>query len=206
MGHITTPPVTTFILVLYKILLSSADQAWSPIVGGRALFPPLVSTPSLLVHSGPLYSHHSDHREEHYNNRRVSSYRDPYYRRNYRRRKRYWRHRPSPRYRRVRSHSYFSAQPSSHYTDWWSWPDTETRARSRDFEETESAETGRSLVKSVRSLFGAPEHCLEDGRQFSCTLAPVCWMTGGVATSGIQIVLFYIVFGNVNVLFLVTHS
>ena len=181
MGQLSTPPV---ILVLVKILSTSADQAWSPIVGGRALFPPLVSTPSLLVHSGPLY--HSD--QEHYhNNRRVSSYRDPYYRRNYRRRKRYWRH-AHPRYRRVRSHSYFSAAPSSPVTDWWSWSEPETRARSRDWSgETETAETGRSLVKSVRSLFGAPEHCLEGGRQFSCTLAPVCWMTGGVATSGITV-------------------
>ena len=39
-------------------------------------------------------------------------------------------------------------------------------------------------MRNVRNLFGAPEHCLEGGRQYSCTLAPVCWVTGGVASAG----------------------
>ena len=46
------------------------------------------------------------------------------------------------------------------------------------------AEEGRGFVSSFRNLFGAPEHCLEGGRQYSCTFAPVCWLTGGVVSQG----------------------
>ena len=45
-------------------------------------------------------------------------------------------------------------------------------------------EEERGLMADLRSLFGAPEHCLEGGVQFSCTLAPVCWLTGGIVSEG----------------------
>ena len=52
-------------------------------------------------------------------------------------------------------------------------------------ERREDSETqGRGFVSNFRNLFGAPDHCLEEGRQYSCTFAPVCWLTGGVATPG----------------------
>ena len=63
------------------------------------------------------------------------------------------------------------------------WSEAEGRTRARVAREREDSE-GRGFVRSVRNLFGAPEHCLEGGRQYSCTFAPVCWMTGGVATPG----------------------
>lgn len=53
-----------------------------------------------------------------------------------------------------------------------------------------SQEEGRGFVKSFRSIFGAPEHCLESGRQYACTFAPVCWITGGVATPGCDSFLY----------------
>jgi hypothetical protein len=46
-------------------------------------------------------------------------------------------------------------------------------------------EEERGFMADLRSLFGAPEHCLEGNVQYSCTLAPVCWLTGGVVTEGI---------------------
>jgi len=61
----------------------------------------------------------------------------------------------------------------------------EGRARS-----VEDEGEGRSFVRNVRNLFGAQEHCLEGGRQYSCTLAPVCWMTGGVASPGCDSFLY----------------
>ena len=84
-----------------------------------------------------------------------------YRRRRPRRRRRYWQ-RARPRYRRVRR--------------------VEGRGARRDTQ-LEAGE-GRGFVRSVRNLFGAPEHCLEEGRQFSCTFAPVCWITGGVVSPG----------------------
>jgi hypothetical protein len=45
-------------------------------------------------------------------------------------------------------------------------------------------EEERGFMADLRSLFGAPEHCLEGGVQYSCTLAPVCWLTGGIVTEG----------------------
>ena len=186
----TMASISKFIILVSKLFsLSVSDHQWSPIIGDNHLFPPLVPRPSLLIHSAPVYRGYSsdqssDSGAKYRGHRRVSSYRirDPYYRRNYRRRRRYhWRDpRSRSSYRRVRSHSYFSAQPS------YQWPVSEpevTRARSREETLTLSEDTseGRGFV---RSLFGAPEHCLENGRQFSCTFAPVCWMTGGIATSG----------------------
>jgi len=47
-------------------------------------------------------------------------------------------------------------------------------------------EEERGFMADLRSLFGAPAHCLEGGVQYSCTLAPVCWLTGGIVTEGIQ--------------------
>jgi len=45
------PSLVCLQLCLLTVL---ADQPWSPIVGGQTLFPPLVSSPNLLVHTGPL--------------------------------------------------------------------------------------------------------------------------------------------------------
>ena len=153
------------------------DQPWSPIVGGSALFPPLVSSPNLLVHSPPLYSGHSEvsylplpsfYDKKQHNRRVTPRRRQPYYRRNYRRRRRYFRDPKSrSRLRYVRSH-YLPAEE-----------ELQGRARAARQEDE-----GRSFVRSFRNLFGAPEHCLEKGRQYSCTFAPVCWVTGGVATPG----------------------
>lgn len=199
-----TPPaphtLTLVIQLCVAAAASAADQPWSPIVGGRALLPPLLSGPQLLLHSG-LHTHPglslaradpppapgpSVHQERQYT-RRLASPRAPHYRRNYRRRRRYWRD-PRSRYRRVRSHSYFSSAsspaPSPAYRTHYRWAGSgQAEGRARAARE-DSPETGRSFVRRVRNLFGAAEHCLEAGRQYSCTFAPVCWMTGGVATPG----------------------
>ena len=95
--------------------------------------------------------------------------RELYYRRKYRRRRRYWQN-PRTRYRRVRSHNFIPTHREDNYEK------VEGRGARQD--------EGRSFVRNFRNLFGAPEHCLEEGRQYSCTFAPVCWLTGGVATPG----------------------
>ena len=198
MAAATPPAPHTLALVIQlcaAAAASTADQPWSPIVGGRALLPPLLGGPQLLLHSG-LHTQAdpapgpapgpSVYQEQHYT-RRLASPRAPYYRRNYRRRRRYWRD-PRSRYRRVRSHSYFSSAsspaPSPAYRTHYKWAGAgQAEGRARAARE-DSPETGRSFVRRVRNLFGAAEHCLEAGRQYSCTFAPVCWMTGGVATPG----------------------
>ena len=81
---------------------------------------------------------------------------------------------PRSRYRRVRSH-----RPAASSSLTVTRERLEGRARS-----VEAEGEGRGFVRNVRNLFGAQEHCLEGGRQYSCTLAPVCWMTGGVASPG----------------------
>ena len=200
----SAPDTRGLVLQLLVSLSLAQEQPWSPIVGGsrglnqrpgsvRSLtFPPLLPASNLIVHSysSPLPSvrtvtsdnslpsvYHYDHR--HYSDsgrrhrRTRPHYREPY-RRNYRRRRRYYRVRdPRSRYRRVRSHS--PASSSLAVTR----ERLEGRARS-----VEAESEGRGFVRSVRNLFGAAEHCLEGGRQYSCTLAPVCWMTGGVASPG----------------------
>ena len=201
----SAPDTRGLVLQLLVSLSLAQEQPWSPIVGGsrglnqrpgsiRSLtFPPLLPASNLIVHSYssplpsvrtvtsdnslPSASYHYGHR--HYSDsgrrhrRTRPHYREPY-RRNYRRRRRYYRVRdPRSRYRRVRSHS--PASSSLAVTR----ERLEGRARS-----VEAESEGRGFVRSVRNLFGAAEHCLEGGRQYSCTLAPVCWMTGGVASPG----------------------
>jgi len=43
-----------------------------------------------------------------------------------------------------------------------------------------------SLTREIRSMFGVSRTsgCADAGSSSSCTLAPVCWLTGGVATEG----------------------
>ena len=178
--HASMDLATRFSLQLWLATAVLTDQPWSPIVGGSTLFPPLVSSPNLLVHSGPLYRGHSEvphlphlslpsfYDKKQHNRRVTARRRPPYYRRNYRRRRRYFRDPKSrSRLRYVRSH-YLPAEE-----------ELQGRARAARQEDE-----GRSFVRSFRNLFGAPEHCLEKGRQYSCTFAPVCWVTGGVATPG----------------------
>ena len=165
-------------LVRLQLCLATvlADQPWSPIVGGSPLFPPLVSSPNLLVHSPPLSGLSepprlpllSFHDKRHYHRRVTPRRRRPYkYRPKYRRRRRYFREPQSrARLRHVRSH----IPPAQE----------ELQGRAR----VARQEEGRGFVRNFRNLFGAPEHCLEKGRQYSCTFAPVCWVTGGVATPG----------------------
>ena len=157
---------TSLVLVIPVLVTTLADQPWSPVVGGKALVAPVISSPQLLVQTPALPPRSYEHMK------RVTPphrRRDLYYRRKYRRRRRYWKH-PRTRYRRVRSHSF---KPSLR-------EDNFLRVEGRGARQDE----GRSFVRNFRNLFGAPEHCLEEGRQYSCTFAPVCWLTGGVATPG----------------------
>ena len=154
--------------------LTWSDQPWSPVVGGKALIAPVISTPQLLVHTSLPAPDLSVRRYEQkpFMKKRVippHRRRELYYRRKYRRRRRYWKH-PRTRYRRVRSHNFIPTHREDNF------PRVEGRGARH--------EEGRSFVRNFRNLFGAPEHCLEEGRQYSCTFAPVCWLTGGVATPG----------------------
>jgi len=166
---------TSLVLVIpVFVTISWADQPWSPVVGGKALVAPVISAPQILVEPDlPLQDLPVRRYEQKpFIRRRVTPPhhgRDLYYRRKYRRRRRYWKH-PRTRYRRVRSHSFKPAQREDNYL----------RVEGRGARQDE----GRSFVRNFRNLFGAPEHCLEEGRQYSCTFAPVCWLTGGVATPG----------------------
>jgi len=194
--------VSNLILVINLFVTQViSEEPWSPIVGDNPIIP-FISTSNLLIHSAPLLKtsethmpltipYKSNHEESYYNRRLTPSSkrrRDFPFRRNYRRRRRYWRH-PRSSYRRVRSHSYFSSPvPSPSYLK-HVWSEAEGRTRARVAREREDSE-GRGFVRSVRNLFGAPEHCLEGGRQYSCTFAPVCWMTGGVATPGCDSFLY----------------
>merc|ERR1711997_596934 len=89
--HASMDLASTLCLQLCLTTSVLTDQPWSPIVGGSALFPPLVSSPNLLVHSPPLYSEvpHLPHLslpsfyDKRQHNRRVTGRRrQPYYRRN----------------------------------------------------------------------------------------------------------------------------
>ena len=166
---------TSLVLVIpVFVTISWADQPWSPVVGGKALVAPVISAPQILVQPDlPLQDLPVRRYEQKpFIKRRVTPPhhgRDLYYRRKYRRRRRYWKH-PRTRYRRVRSHSFKPTQREDNYL----------RVEGRGARQDE----GRSFVRNFRNLFGAPEHCLEEGRQYSCTFAPVCWLTGGVATPG----------------------
>jgi len=157
---------TSLVLVIPVLVTAVAEQPWSPVVGGKALIAPVITSPQLLVQTPPRYEHKP------FIKKRVTPphrRRDLYYRRKYRRRRRYWKH-PRTRYRRVRSHSFKPTIREDNYL----------RVEGRGARQDE----GRSFVRNFRNLFGAPEHCLEEGRQYSCTFAPVCWLTGGVATPG----------------------
>lgn len=153
--------LVAFCLLSVRLSVSSYSdfQPWSPLVGGKALTPPVIS----LIHSPPLSSLAPKYQEPFIRKRRPYKRRrrtDIYgYRRRWRRRRRYW---PSLRYH------------------------TQVVPRARRQQEEE----GRGFMRTFRSLFGTPEHCLEGGRQYSCTLAPMCWLTGGVATPGCDSIFY----------------
>lgn len=166
---------TSLVLVIpLCVTIARTDQPWSPVVGGKALIAPVIATPQILVHSNlPLKDLPVRRYEQKpFIKKRVTpphQRRELYYRRKYRRRRRYWQN-PRTRYRRVRSHNFIPTHREDNYEK------VEGRGARQD--------EGRSFVRNFRNLFGAPEHCLEEGRQYSCTFAPVCWLTGGVATPG----------------------
>ena len=166
---------TSLVLVIpLCVTIAWTDQPWSPVVGGKALIAPVIATPQILVHSNlPLKDLPKRRYEQKpFIKKRVTpphQRRELYYRRKYRRRRRYWQN-PRTRYRRVRSHNFIPTHREDNYLK------VEGRGARQD--------EGRSFVRNFRNLFGAPEHCLEEGRQYSCTFAPVCWLTGGVATPG----------------------
>ena len=135
--------------------LSWSAEPWSPLSpGGQPLQPPLIPRASI---AGALYTYRAPR------TRLVRPNSPLNRRRKWRRRRRYWR---DPRaYRRFHSSLVLREV---------------VRPRRRQDRKVE-AEEGRGFVRNFRNLFGAPDHCLEEGRQYSCTFAPVCWLTGGVA-------------------------
>jgi len=152
------------LLVPTTLALSWSEQPWSPLApGGRPLLPPVIASGPPGPRALPLAP-------------RTRRLRPPAHlgrRRRWRRRRRYWRdprayQRPRPEVVEVRA---------------------STRARRRQDRRVEAGQ-GRSLVRGFRNLFGAPEHCLGEGRQYSCTFAPVCWLTGGIATPGCDSFLY----------------
>jgi len=160
-------PLPVF-LVIFTQFVARAEHAWSPIVGGRALTPPLVPTVKLqhvIPHLPP------------------SNYLPPYARRRrplrWRRgrRRRVWKPEYSPQYRQGYSQA-------AKYRSRPKYP-RHFRGSNRAFKEEE-----RGFIQDVRSMFGGPENCLEGGKQFSCTFAPVCWLTGGVATKGCDSLMY----------------
>lgn len=180
---VTRLPVLLVILTQCAV---RADHPWSPIVKGRPLVPPVIPT-YRLQHVIPDVAHFH--------------YAPPYRRREWRpsrrrRRRRFYRpklalsprgynynpgyaseSREAPQYRQVRSRPLI---PQSRGTGRGS-PRGSSKGSPRSMQEEE-----RGFVKDVRNLFGAPEHCLEEGVQYSCTFTPVCWLTGGIATSGCE--------------------
>jgi len=169
------PHLTLCVIIVSPVVL---EQPWSPLgPSGAALTPPVIQ----LIHSPPIPKSVSLESVPRYQEPwplRPASYRGyrslwPIRKRRRRKRRRrlwpgfQWGVRGTRRARRRQ--------------DW----DTLSIPRSRRQEEE-----GRSLSKTFRSLLGAPEHCLEDGRQFSCTFTPLCWLSGGVATQGCDSILF----------------
>ena len=154
------------LLLLFPSVLavSWSHQPWSPVSPTGLLLPPVTGSGPPVVPPGPrslpLVAPH-----------RQTPPRLPGVlgrRRKWRRRRRYWR---DPRaYQRFRGVRLLRETVV---------PRTRRRQQRR-----EDDGEGRGFVSSFRNLFGAPDHCLEEGRQYSCTFAPVCWLTGGVATPG----------------------
>ena len=167
------------ILVSLQCAAVKAEHPWSPIVGGQAVVPPVIPTVALqrvIVPPATL-----DYNSLGYD----------YVRRwPPRRRRRRWRRRrfrkPSLRSltgRLVRprlrsSYLYYKGSPVR------SRPPSPVKYHGGSPRSMEDGGEERGFIRSVRNLFGAPEHCLEGGLQYSCTFAPVCWLTGGVATQG----------------------
>ena len=191
-------PVILVILTQFcGVAVVKADHAWSPIVQGHPIVPPRISTGQLQLGS-PIAPLPSITALDHYKPSAVDRWYPPRWRR--RRRRRYWRDRPyyrrsserpqaryrsidDPTYRPYSSHNYYYHSPQFRQVRSRPLPQKYYRGSPRSMQEDEEGEE-RGFVKDVRSLFGAPEHCLEGGQQYSCTFAPVCWLTGGVATQG----------------------
>lgn len=53
----------------------------------------------------------------------------------------------------------------------------------------ESGTSGES-TSMVRSILGVNPFCIHEDAQFSCTFTPLCWMSGGVASSGCDSMLY----------------
>ena len=151
------------LLLLFPSVLavSWSHQPWSPLSPGGLLLPPVTNSGPPVLPPGPRSLP------------LAPLTRPPRLpgvlgrRRKWRRRRRYWR---DPRaYQRFRGVRLLR----------------EVVPRRRQERREDSETQGRGFVSNFRNLFGAPDHCLEEGRQYSCTFAPVCWLTGGVATPGI---------------------
>ena len=153
------------LLLLFPSVLavSWSHQPWSPLSPGGLLLPPVTNSGPPVLPPGPRSLPLAPLTRPPRLPKGVLGRR-----RKWRRRRRYWR---DPRaYQRFRGVRLLR----------------EVVPRRRQERREDSSETqGRSFVSNFRNLFGAPDHCLEEGRQYSCTFAPVCWLTGGVATPGI---------------------
>lgn len=189
--YLTPSPL---VLCLLALCQATPDQPWSPIASGKALTPPVIGLIQSLnsIEDAPRYQEpfiKKRVRPPVYRERRRDLYgrRDLQHRRRWRRRRRFWpvwAGRRGPRYSgyRVRPRERLDWAREVRGLDW-----AREVPRTRRQEEEAS---GRGFVRTVRNLFGAPEHCLEEGRQYSCTFAPVCWVTGGVATPGCESFLY----------------
>jgi len=199
---------------LCGVAVVKADHAWSPIVQGHPIVPPRIPTGHLQFVSSStppsipstLYLNPST--------AGAGAVWFPPRRRRRRRRRRYWRDRPYYRrsserpqaryrsfdvapsfrsfddygasnYRSYNSHNYYYQSPQFRQVRSRPLPKKYYKGSPRSIDDNE-VEEGRGFVKDVRNLFGAPEHCLEGGQQYSCTFAPVCWLTGGVASQGCE--------------------
>jgi len=156
------------LLLLFPSVLavSWSHQPWSPLSPGGLLLPPVTNSGPPVLPPGPRSLP------------LAPLTRPPRLpgvlgrRRKWRRRRRYWR---DPRaYQRFRGVRLLR----------------EVVPRRRQERREDSETQGRGFVSNFRNLFGAPDHCLEEGRQYSCTFAPVCWLTGGVATPGCDSFLY----------------
>jgi len=199
-------PATRFSLLALVLQVSSSSchaasdhHPWSPIVLGRPVVPPVIPA-AVLQHAttaggggqilpvGQL---------EEKNDEAASAASGPtrppvrrYRRRQWRpvrRRRPYMGYIPYNQYRR--SYNYVPLPPSGTGAAAAAAP--AAGFRSSGYRQARGSprvmvEEERGLMADLRSLFGAPEHCLEGSVQYSCTLAPVCWLTGGVVTEGIQ--------------------
>ena len=146
------------------LAVSWSHQPWSPLSPGGLLLPPVTNSGPPVLPPGPRSLPLAPLTRPPRLPKGVLGRR-----RKWRRRRRYWRDpRAYQRFRGVRLLREVVPR--------------RRQERREDVSETQ----GRSFVSNFRNLFGAPDHCLEEGRQYSCTFAPVCWLTGGVATPGIN--------------------